>query len=383
MLHRRLPLLVASLALAAPACSGGNLASEIASRPAYTPEGQTKSSVEKSAARPLIVEWPSADRAALEAEVKEAIVLVRYDGATIELISGCRAPGRYTYTATTPSEERETVRDADDLHAKLPLGASGLMAVLARAGSLDVSMTIVGRYKADRAAVRGADLAGAACARATHAVVALSAGAFEMFAGAQADVGAGAKVEAADVGGKSTSQRESLNKGGDRAACAKATAEDKAPPYGCGALIRIEVSPIDRDGSSGAATAGEQAPTASAAATAPPASTASASAAPSDGPHLGTLPPGTIQSVLAREAAKIKACYVNGLSADPKLAGKVVVKLVIGEDGAVISAADGGSDLPDRDVVGCIAAVIKQARFPRPEGGTVKAVYPIVFSPQG
>ncbi len=392
MLRRSPVLVAAAFALFVPACAGGNLASEIASRPAYSPEGQTKSSVEKSVARPLIVEWPSADRAALEAETKAGIVLVRYDGATIELLTDCRAAGRYVYTATTPSEERETVRDADDLHAKLPLGASGLMAVLARTGSLDVTMTIVGRYKAEPAGVRGAELTGAGCARATHAIMALSTGAFEMLAGARADVGAGVHVETAGAGAKSTSQRELLHKGGDRAVCAKATAEDKAPPYGCGALVRIEVSPVDRSGASGPVAKGDAKPEGSAGgdvapagtgATAVPTAAAVAGASPADGPHLGTLPPGTIEGVLGKDASRIKACYVNGLGADPNLRGKVVIRLVIGEDGAVTSATDGGSDLPDKDVIGCIAAAIKKARFPKPEGGSVKAVYPILFSPQG
>ena len=38
------------------------------------------------------------------AETKAGIVHVRYDGATIELLTDCRAAGRYVYTATTPSD---------------------------------------------------------------------------------------------------------------------------------------------------------------------------------------------------------------------------------------------------------------------------------------
>lgn len=385
MFAARCARLALPLFLTLASCSGGNLASQLAEKPEYSPSGQAKSRVERSAARPLVVEWPSSDRAALEAEMKAALVIVRYDGATIELLSDCHATGAYTYTATTPLEDRETVRDVDDLHAKLPLGAAGLQATLARAGSLDVSMTVVGRYKADRATVLATDLTGPSCGRATHAVTALSAGAFEMFAGAQAEIGAGANVEKVSAGASSTSNRELLNKGGDKAACAKATAEDKAPPYGCGALIRIEVAPIAKDDPAAArATAATVSPDSTAAASASAATTAvpAASAAVEDG-HYGSLPNGTIQSVLGKESSKIRTCYINGLAGDPKLAGRVRVELVIGVEGTVTSAVDKGSDLPDKDVIGCIIGVLRHTQFPKPTGGSVKAVFPITFTPEG
>ena len=384
-----LPLFLSSIASIA-SCAGGNLASEIASKPEYSPSGQTKSQVEKSAARPLIVEWPSADRGALEAEMKGALVIVRYDGTTIEMLSDCHAAGGYAYTATTPLEDRETVRDVDDLHAKLPMGAAGLAATLARAGSLDVSMMIVGRYKADHAALRRADLSGASCDRATHAVMALSVGAFEMFAGAEAEVGAGANVNPADIGAQSKSKRELLNKGGDKTACVNATADDKAPPFKCGALIRIELSPISKEGV--AAGQGTSAPTgaavpistsplesdAKAVGTAPPATSATV-----EGGNYGTLPPGVAQSVITGIQGKIRTCYINGLASDPKLRGQVRIALVVGLEGDVISAVDDKSTLPDKDVVGCIANVMKQAKFPKPTGGTARVVVPIMFSPEG
>lgn len=393
MLTSRRALFALPFLLSFASCAGGNLASEIAMKPEYTPSGQTKSQVEKSAARPLIVEWPSADRGALEAEMKAALVIVRYDGATIEMLSDCHAAGGYGYTATTPLEDRETVRDVDDLHAKLPMGAAGLAATLARTGSLDVSMTIVGRYKSDHATVGAADLSGRSCDRATHAVMALSVGAFEMFAGAEAEVGAGANVSPADVGAASKSKRELLNKGGDKAACANATADDKAPPFKCGALVRIELSPIARE--TGTLPQGTSAPTAAPAPgstaapsvngtaanpgqTAPPATSATV-----DGGNYGTLPPGVAQSVIASLQGKIRTCYINGLASDPKLRGQVRVAMVVGLEGAVTSAVDDKSTLPDKDVIGCIANVMKQAKFPKPTGGTARVVVPIVFSPEG
>jgi hypothetical protein len=45
------------------ACAGGNAASRLATAPEYAPKDQTKCSIEKSKAKPLIVEWPSAEDA--------------------------------------------------------------------------------------------------------------------------------------------------------------------------------------------------------------------------------------------------------------------------------------------------------------------------------
>src|SRR5262249_59833891 len=48
----------------------------------------------------------------------------------------------------------------------------------------------------------------------------------------------------ATTGARSISKRETLNRDGDEGACAKSTADDRAPPFGCGALLRIEVVPL-------------------------------------------------------------------------------------------------------------------------------------------
>src|SRR5262249_14638604 len=117
--------------------------------------------------------------------------------------------------------------------------------VLQRAGQLEVSLAVVGRFQADRTDVHRDELEGD-CAAATHVVAALSVGAFEFSAGGDAKIGTGAGVNVGPVskdvlGAESSAKRETLNQGGDQAACAKATGEDTAPPYGCGALLRVEV----------------------------------------------------------------------------------------------------------------------------------------------
>ena len=67
-----------------------------------------------------------------------------------------------------------------------------------------------------------------------------------------------------------------------------------------------------------------------------------------------------------------------------ELAGKVAVKFTITSDGAVKSAVDGGSTLPDKAVQACIAKAFTNLSFPQPEGGgSVDVVYPITFNASG
>lgn len=84
---------------------------------------------------------------------------------------------------------------------------------------------------------------------------------------------------------------------------------------------------------------------------------------------------------------------------NPKLEGKVSTRFVIETDGHVSSAvevhdspppdemeklvmpADPGPRFPDKAVEECVVAKFAALIFPKPEGGIVKVVYPIVFSP--
>jgi hypothetical protein len=234
-------LAVASASL--PACAGGNAASRLADAPAFEPKGQTKCGVAKSAARPLIVEWSAADRGALESQAKHGVVVVRYEGCEMEVLRQCRARGRYAYTPVTRKEDHLAIRTADELYASIPAHAAQLEGKLAGSGSLVVDMTIVGTWEAERQGVRRDELEGD-CERATHAVLGLSAGAFEFSAQAGAEVKAGGKALGVAAGGASSASKELLNRDGYRSACERSTLSDAEPPDGCGALLRVEVAPI-------------------------------------------------------------------------------------------------------------------------------------------
>jgi hypothetical protein len=234
--------LVACLALAS--CGSGNAASQLVKTPEYAPAGQAKCSIQKSQANPLVVEWPSPDRLELESTLRQGLAVVHYAGCELSLLNRCRVSSLYRYLGATRTEDRVEVKDEDELYANLPMGAASLEGKLHRAGKLTVDMQLVGRLEADRTKVWGDELLGE-CAGATHFVYGVIVGAFDFYAGGDADVGGGIGIQQAGVGGGSHAERESLTKAGDQTACLKATSWDKAPPEGCGALIRIEVVPIE------------------------------------------------------------------------------------------------------------------------------------------
>ncbi len=112
---------------------------------------------------------------------------------------------------------------------------------------------------------------------------------------------------------------------------------------------------------------------------------------PADAPAPGLSPsgaPGALQGTLyarthhpvGSQARQLRGCYEEGLARNPKLAGRLTVKFVIERDGGVSHVQQEGEPFPDPRVVACVLTVFQKHRFPRPEGGQVTVVYPIVFS---
>jgi Ca-activated chloride channel family protein len=97
----------------------------------------------------------------------------------------------------------------------------------------------------------------------------------------------------------------------------------------------------------------------------------------------GRLPPETVQRIVRQNFGRFRQCFEDGLRRHDALSGRVIARFVIGRDGSVASTVDGGSDLPDAEVVSCVVRSFARLSFPPPEGGTVTVVYPIVFSGEG
>ena len=212
-----------------------------------TIEGQARCGVTKSQVRPLIIEWPSSDRGTLEGLVErgEGLVAVRYEGCNMELVRRCQVTGSYGFTAVEPKRDDQEFRSADELFAKIPLGAIELEAQLERHGTLSLEMTVVGQYEAARERVARSELRGD-CDKATHVITAVTVGAFKLSSGAGARVSGGVNARVAGGGAGSSAERGFERSDGEPRSCV--ASEGDAPPDGCGSLLRLEVEPIREPG---------------------------------------------------------------------------------------------------------------------------------------
>jgi hypothetical protein len=238
-----LTLVFASVPLPFLGCGAGSPAKALAEPPKLETK-DTRCSIRRSWDKPLIVEWPSADRLELEARAKEGPVVVHYSGCEMRMLSSCRVDGRYVFTPTTPKSDTIAIRDTDELYATIPIGAASFEGKLEKYGQLNVAMTMVGRLATTEPDVGRSQLSGS-CKDATHVISGLTVGAFEFYAGADASVGASADVVVAEAGGASRASHHTFTRDGSREACRTATEKDTAPPASCGAVLRVEVVPID------------------------------------------------------------------------------------------------------------------------------------------
>lgn len=125
----------------------------------------------------------------------------------------------------------------------------------------------------------------------------------------------------------------------------------------------------------------------------------------------GKLPKEAIQRVIRQSFGVIRECYEAGLARNPKLTGRIAMRFVISRDGGVDhlgvashpspktpaeledlqflihtngglpASRDGHPAMADLQVVQCVENVFRLLKFPKPEGGIVTVLYPIVFSP--
>jgi hypothetical protein len=87
-----------------------------------------------------------------------------------------------------------------------------------------------------------------------------------------------------------------------------------------------------------------------------------------------------IQRIIRGNFGPFDACYERGLHDDPSLKGRVAVKVTIDGTGAVTTAVDAGSDLPDAAVVSCVVRSFATLAFPA-TGREITVVYPLTLRP--
>lgn len=93
--------------------------------------------------------------------------------------------------------------------------------------------------------------------------------------------------------------------------------------------------------------------------------------------QLGTLPQTEVNRVMRAATPRFGACFTTRAEALPYLAGHVLLRIRVGEDGAVRWAIPTESTLGDREAERCMAEHARALRFDPPCGGEAEVRYPI------
>jgi TonB family protein len=92
-------------------------------------------------------------------------------------------------------------------------------------------------------------------------------------------------------------------------------------------------------------------------------------------PHL--LSPESVRRVIRDGLGDVALCHEQALSEDPRLAGRVVVRFVVGPSGSVLAATVFTSTIAQRFLQQCLVNAVRGWRFDAPEGGGVVTInYP-------
>src|SRR5690606_19103979 len=199
-----------------------------------------KCSVAKSSASPLVTEWPASEKANLETMIDSQAVVVSYSGCEMRVLDRCRISGTYGFRRTTLSEDTLEIKNADELYAKVPLGAAGLEAELESSGRLAIRTTVVGQLRLEEDVVVPDT---PACEGATHVITAVSIGAFELLSGGAIAAGGGSTGGSAGVGARHRREESQLRSAGSPKACRNT---DTAPHVDCSSPRQVFLSPAER-----------------------------------------------------------------------------------------------------------------------------------------
>lgn len=91
--------------------------------------------------------------------------------------------------------------------------------------------------------------------------------------------------------------------------------------------------------------------------------------------QLGTIAGGNVRRVMRDAEATLMACYTNRVEALPVLAGRIELRLRVGDGGAVRWAIPARSTLGDRATERCMVEAASALRFDAPCGGEAEVTY--------
>jgi hypothetical protein len=92
----------------------------------------------------------------------------------------------------------------------------------------------------------------------------------------------------------------------------------------------------------------------------------------------GTMDPAVFGFVYRHYAPQISACYSSASRGHP-VAGIILVRVRIGEDGRVVRTRVLSDSTHEPGLATCVQTSIRSWRYPQPEGGEVEVDYPLRF----
>ena len=215
------------------------------------PKDANRCVVAQTHSEPLVTEWTASSKARLEVlltatleDKDKTAVAVEYSGCELRIVDSCQPAGSYDWNRSTLSNDTMEINDADDLFAKLPLGAVSLEGALKRAGRLSIQTTVAGQIRLNRKSIdMDAIVADVGCNKATHIIQSVSIGAFKMLEGGNAKATAGIGVKGLGEAGGSTERKETtMRQSGSEEDCKQAT--EGKPHAGCRSPLQLFLLPI-------------------------------------------------------------------------------------------------------------------------------------------
>ncbi|HIA03284.1 MAG TPA: AgmX/PglI C-terminal domain-containing protein [Myxococcales bacterium] len=87
-----------------------------------------------------------------------------------------------------------------------------------------------------------------------------------------------------------------------------------------------------------------------------------------------------IQQVVRAHKKKVTRCYRKGVAQNPKLGGRVVVRIEIGQDGRAKYVGIKEDTMGNKEVAECIVRVLKPLAYPYPGREKCTVFYPFNFT---
>ncbi len=210
---------------------------------------QAKDATDSARARPFVIEWDGTDMSSFEGRAASDVVVVRYSGCNLEVLDACSddtVRGKYgTYLPpvwTSGAVESLEISSADDLYAKLPLGAASLGGRVDAGEHFTMKYFVSGTRTATRNQLYRSELAGnPACVGATHFVYAYNVGAFSLDSQANGSATTSNKLGGAGVGADHSEHSHAVKSGGQLDSCQGSQAKDVAT---CRVPIRLTLRPL-------------------------------------------------------------------------------------------------------------------------------------------